>query len=62
MQQFKTLLMLIIITQLIYQFNTFKGTVCWYQSHVIIHYFTSSEIVMELKVCMILQYLHKDGM
>ena len=36
---------------------TIKGTVCWYQSRAITHYFTGSEIIMEQKICVILQYL-----
>ena len=39
----------------------FKGTVHQYQSHVITHYFTGSEIIMEPKVYVILWYLSKDG-
>ena len=38
-----------------------EGTVHWYWSHAITHYFTGGEIIRELKVCMILWYLRKDG-
>jgi len=38
-----------------------KGTVQWYGSCVIIHYFASNVIITKLEVYVVFQCSHKDG-